>query len=179
MTIRYALSTVLLFTLAGCPSEVAKTPVVTAKPSVQPQPAPEKKDEDVSKMPNKRPERSTIALGPKLAKLCTLPTAHFAFDSSALSSSATSALEALAKCFIDGAAKGKGMRIVGHADPRGETEYNFALGQRRAGMVAAFLLKRGMSERAIESSSRGELEATGSDDDGWTRDRKVEIFLAE
>jgi peptidoglycan-associated lipoprotein len=31
----------------------------------------------------------------------------------------------------------------------------------------------------METSSKGEFEATGTDDDGWARDRKVEILLKE
>ena len=65
------------------------------------------------------------------------------------------------------------------ADPRGETEYNFALGQKRAGNVAGFLAKKGLEQARMATSSKGELEASGVDEDGWSRDRKVDILLAE
>ena len=71
------------------------------------------------------------------------------------------------------------MTITGHADPRGETEYNFALGQRRAGTVETFLIDRKLPKARIESSSRGELDATGTDEEGWAKDRRVDISLAE
>ena len=54
-----------------------------------------------------------------------------------------------------------------------------ALGQKRAGAVAGYLSKQGLAEERIATSSRGELEATGEDQSGWARDRRVEIFLAE
>jgi peptidoglycan-associated lipoprotein len=125
------------------------------------------------------PGKAGIVIDDRIASLCDIPTAHFDFDSSALSPQARAALDALASCFIDGPAKGKGMRMVGHADPRGTEEYNFGLGQRRAGSVATYITNRGLAESAIETSSRGELDAKGSDEDTWARDRKVEIFLAD
>jgi outer membrane protein OmpA-like peptidoglycan-associated protein len=45
-------------------------------------------------------------------------------------------LDALAKCFVDGKAQNEELRLVGHADPRGDEDYDFALGQRRAASVA-------------------------------------------
>ena len=120
-----------------------------------------------------------LVIAPAIAKLCNIPTAYFAFDSANLGNDGQSALDAVATCFTTGPAKDKAMAIVGHADPRGETEYNFGLGQRRAGTVEKHLAKRGMPEARMETSSRGELEATGSDESSWTKDRKVEIVFAD
>lgn len=130
-----------------------------------------------SDIPEKNPNQGSIQLGPKLAKLCPMPTAYFEFDSSALSGEAKKALQSLVTCFTTGKAKGESMRIVGHADPRGEEEYNFGLGQKRAGSVAAVLIEMGLEEDRIETSSRGELDAIGTDEASWKKDRKVEILL--
>jgi len=93
---------------------------------------------------------------------------------------AAAALDALAACFSEGgAAAGEGMRLVGHADPRGTEEYNMALGQRRAGSVAGYLSGKGLGDDKLETSSRGEMDATGTDEATWAEDRKVMIFLAE
>jgi len=35
------------------------------------------------------------------------------------------------------------MRLVGHADPRGDEEYNLALGERRANAAKDFLVEKG------------------------------------
>jgi len=123
------------------------------------------------------PEASDVALDQAVADLCQIPTAHFRFNSTKLDADAKSALDALATCFISGPASGKTLRLVGHADPRGDEEYNFGLGQRRAGSVAAYLEKRGLGADRIETSSRGELDARGSDEDGWASDRKVAIYF--
>jgi peptidoglycan-associated lipoprotein len=122
---------------------------------------------------------TSITIDPKIAEMCSIPTAHFEFDSSALGASAEQALDALAACFVDGPAAGNAMRLVGHADPRGTEEYNLALGQRRAGSVAGYLGGKGLEEATMETSSRGELDAGGTDEPSWALDRKVEILLAE
>ena len=124
-------------------------------------------------------ETSPLGVDEKVRKLCDLPESHFGYNSSSLNGGTAAMLDKLATCFVSGAGKDKGLYIVGHADPRGETEYNFALGQRRAASVVAYLSGKGMSEKHLESSSKGELEATGTDDAGWAKDRKVQIFLAE
>ena len=131
------------------------------------------------KYPDKDPNKGNIQIGPKLAKLCAIPEAYFPFDSASLSPQASKALDALAACFVSGAAKDESMSIVGHADPRGETDYNFALGQRRAGTVEKELTKRKVPSDRIESSSRGELDASGTDEASWAKDRRVDIVLAE
>jgi peptidoglycan-associated lipoprotein len=120
-----------------------------------------------------------VGVDERIAKMCSLPEARFDFDSASVSASAKSVLDAIAACFVSGPGKDKGMNIVGHADPRGPTTYNFGLGQRRAGSVAKYLTTAGVTETRIETSSRGELEASGGDESGWAKDRKVEILLAE
>lgn len=125
------------------------------------------------------PTSGSIQVGEKIAKACELEEAHFAFDSARVEGDAARTLEAVARCFISGPMKGKSMRLIGHADPRGETAYNFGLGQKRAGGVAEFLVQRGVSSAKVTTTSKGEMDATGTDKDGWARDRKVEIVLAE
>jgi peptidoglycan-associated lipoprotein len=122
----------------------------------------------------------SVQIDDKVIKLCgDLPTARFAFDSSDVQPDAAAALDALARCFVSGPGKGKGLKLIGHADSRGETEYNLALGQKRAGSIAEFLAKKGMEQSKLATSSKGEFEASGTDEDGYARDRKVEVLLAE
>jgi peptidoglycan-associated lipoprotein len=124
------------------------------------------------------PTSGSVHIDPKIEKACAgVRSTHFAFDSASIQSDAADVLGSVAQCFVSGALKGKSLKVVGYTDPRGETDYNFALGQRRAGSVAQFLTRKGMESKRISSSSRGELEAQGVDEDGWARDRKVNIFL--
>jgi peptidoglycan-associated lipoprotein len=127
----------------------------------------------------KDPNKGRISIGPKIAEMCALPATSFDFDSAALGPAAAGPLDALAECFISGPAKGKRMLLVGHADPRGEPEYNMGLGHKRAGTIGTYLQGKGLTEDRIDLSSRGELDATGTDEPSWALDRKVEILLAE
>ncbi|MEZ4450798.1 MAG: OmpA family protein [Nannocystaceae bacterium] len=127
----------------------------------------------------KDPEKSSVSIDPRIVALCGISEPNFAFNSSSLSKQAKGTLDALAKCFVSGPATGKNMRLVGHTDPRGDEEYNFGLGQRRADTVGGYLKKKGLGPDRVESSSRGKMDATGTDESGWSQDRKVEILLAE
>ena len=171
------LSLVALGLALALPAGCAKKAEDTAPPTdATPPPTTAEAEEE---HPDKDPNKASIEIDPKIAEMCEIPTAHFEFDSSALGEDAQTALDALAACFTDGPAAGKGMRLVGHADPRGTEEYNLALGQRRAGSVAGYLGDKGLGEDLLETSSKGELEATGTDEASWAADRKVQIFLAE
>ena len=69
------------------------------------------------------------------------------------------------------------MRLVGHADPRGDEEYNMVLGGRRADNVKAAIAGAGLDSAKMATTSRGEMDATGTDEAGWERDRRVDIML--
>ena len=126
------------------------------------------------------PSSGSVHIDERIRRACgDLPEAHFAFDSSKVDPYARAALDALARCFSEGPLKGHGMRLIGHADPRGEVEYNLALGHRRAGSVAEYLAERGVPRPRLSSSSRGDFDATGTDEGGWARDRKVDVVLAD
>lgn len=123
---------------------------------------------------------SSVHIDDRIIKACgDLPTAHFAFDSANVLPDSASALDALARCFVSGPLRGKGMKLVGHADPRGETEYNLALGHQRAYSVLDILAQRGIEIGRMTTSSKGEFDAVGADESGWARDRKVEVVLAD
>lgn len=126
------------------------------------------------------PTYGVVHIEERIIKACgDIPTMHFAFDSSDIDPQASQALVALAHCFTSGPLAGRGMKLIGHADMRGETEYNFGLGQKRAGSVAEFLAKKGLESKRVATTSHGEVEATGLDEDGWAQDRYVEVLLAD
>ena len=132
------------------------------------------------KLDTKSPTSGSVHIDDKILKACgDIPTAHFAFDSASIGPDAQATLDALARCFVTGPLKGHGMHLVGHADPRGETEYNLALGQKRAGSVAEYLATKGLEKSRVQTLSKGAFEATGTDEEGWARDRKVDVSLAE
>jgi peptidoglycan-associated lipoprotein len=122
----------------------------------------------------------SVHIEERIVRACgDLPTAHFAFDSANVLPDSGHALDALARCFVSGPLRGKGLKLVGHADPRGETEYNLALGHQRAYSVLDILAQRGVELGRMTTSSKGEFEAIGSDESSWARDRRVEVVLAD
>ncbi len=168
------LSTGLLVAACGSsPTPEANTPraAQSAAPS-----APSRSAE----VPNS-PTASSVHIDDAILKACGIqaPKTFFAFDSARLQSQDNSVLEQIAKCFSSGPLKGRSMKLIGHADPRGETEYNFVLGHSRADAVGGFLRSKGVEKAKMDASSRGELDATGADESGWSKDRRVDVMLAE
>ena len=71
------------------------------------------------------------------------------------------------------------IRIEGHADDRGSTEYNMALGNRRAEAVRQFLVGFGLAENRFEIVSFGEgrpLEQ-GATESAWARNRRGQFVI--
>jgi peptidoglycan-associated lipoprotein len=102
---------------------------------------------------------------------------RFAFDKSELQAGDRALLHDVAACVSRGPLEGRRLELIGRADPRGEIEYNFLLGERRANSVARFLEEAGVRHHQLEETSRGKLDATGKDEGGWARDRRVDILL--
>jgi peptidoglycan-associated lipoprotein len=124
---------------------------------------------------------SSIHIDRAILSACGIPEpkAHFAFDSANVRAEDAEPLDLVAKCFTTGPLKGKSLKLVGHADPRGETEYNFVLGASRADAIGGYLSSKGLEKGKISTTSRGEMDATGADEAGWARDRRVDILLAQ
>ena len=71
------------------------------------------------------------------------------------------------------------VRIEGHADERGSTEYNMALGNRRAEAIRQFLVGFGLGENRFEIVSFGEgrLLQQGSTESDWARNRRGQFVI--
>jgi peptidoglycan-associated lipoprotein len=124
---------------------------------------------------------SGVKLDDRIRKACgiTDQEAYFAFDSSVVQTNDHPVLDKVAVCFTSGPLKGQGMRLVGHADPRGPADYNRILGQKRADAVQGYLLGHGMTKAKCDSTTRGADDATGTDEVGWAKDRRVDVMLSE
>ncbi len=99
----------------------------------------------------------------------------FDFDESSILPQDLDVLDQVATCVTSGPLKGVALKLVGRADPRGDVEYNFVLGEHRAASVRDYLILRGVDASKLVESSRGKLDATGTDENGWMRDRRVDI----
>lgn len=159
----------ITFLAAGC----------AARPAV----SPEAQSTDSSGLTSqetsqKSPERSQIEISDGIREACGIAEsdAYFAFNSAKVSSSAQGVLKQLSECFSTGPLKGTEIKLVGHTDPRGDEEYNMVLGGRRADNVKSALVRLGVDDQQLSSTSRGEMNARGSDEASWASDRKVEIL---
>ncbi len=125
-------------------------------------------------------DRGTIQVSRTIQEACGLSDseAYFEYDSAALLSSDSRLLDRLATCFISGPLAGEHMSLVGRADPRGDEEYNFALGGRRSNSVKDHLVRQGVNSDNIGATSRGELDAIGNNEAEWQQDRRVDVKLA-
>jgi len=176
---RIAATALWLMIPLGCASEPTPPPASPADQQAEPAPAAEaagpvdKADDDGS--------TGDINISDAIRKACGISDtdAHFGFNSASLKPAEAAILDKLAACFIDGPLAGKEMRLVGHADPRGDEEYNMVLGERRAGSVKRYLVGKQLPDAQASTVSRGEMEATGTDEASWARDRRVDIMLAE
>lgn len=141
-------------------------------PAPVPPPPPMEKGDDTG-------SRGNIVIDPDIKKQCgiTDAEAYFAFDSANIREPDRVVLKKLAVCFSTGPLAGRQMRLVGHADPRGDEEYNRVLGQRRADNVKGAIASQGLDSAKMVTTSRGEDDATGTEETSWSRDRRVDIML--
>ncbi|HTA88033.1 MAG TPA: OmpA family protein [Polyangiaceae bacterium] len=125
------------------------------------------------------PTTTTVAIDDAILRACNISAdkAYFPFDSARLESSDVRPLDAVATCFRSGPLKGRSLKLVGRADPRGDDEYNMVLGQSRADSVGAALVRDGLTRSRMTSTSRGDLDAKGRDENGWSLDRRVDVLL--
>lgn len=130
-----------------------------------------------------KPVSTNIAAGDDLIKACELHFANrqqapkFGFDAAALTTEDRDVLQQVADCVTKGPLKGRKLQLVGRADPRGTDEYNLGLGQRRAHSVGEYLEHLGVGQPQIAVTTRGSVDATGQDEDGWKLDRRVDLKL--
>jgi len=99
---------------------------------------------------------------------------YFEFDSSALTDSARTAVDAHIAALLGNDAS---VRLEGHTDERGTREYNLALGERRANAVRDYMVASGVPSYRIETISYGEENpaAYGSGESNWQQNRRVEL----
>jgi len=69
------------------------------------------------------------------------------------------------------------VRLEGNTDERGSREYNIGLGEQRAQSVRRVLLLQGATATQVSTVSYGEERpaATGSDEESWRLNRRVEL----
>jgi len=69
--------------------------------------------------------------------------------------------------------------VEGHCDERGTTEYNLALGERRANSALQYIRNSGLSVQNLTSVSYGKERpvAMGHDEASWAKNRRAHFVL--
>ena len=67
--------------------------------------------------------------------------------------------------------------LAGHADERGSSEYNIALGEQRAKSVERMMRAQGVAANQLDVVSYGEEKPAvqGHDESAWQMNRRVEV----
>ena len=101
----------------------------------------------------------------------------FAYDSAELSADGKAALDANAGIMTENS--DITIEVQGHADERGTTEYNLALGQKRADAVVRYLLGRGVGPSRVKSVSYGEERPVDgrSTETAYEQNRRAEFVV--
>ncbi len=128
---------------------------------------------------SKASQPTNVSISDEIRTKCGIPDAdaYFTFDSARITSSDHTPLDKVARCFTTGPLAGRSVKLVGHADPRGASEYNMTLGESRADAVASYLGSHGVAKDRALSTSRGAMDAQGTDESGWQHDRRVDVML--
>jgi peptidoglycan-associated lipoprotein len=170
----------VLATVAGChhnkPATTPQPPPSTPAAAQETKPAPVTQNQTVS---------SNLAISSDLMAMCgikpsaTAPNPKFDYNKDELTPDDREVLNQLATCLTTGKLKGKAVSLIGRADPRGTEEYNLGLGSRRAASVGKYLQNLGVGQPQLAVTTRGALDATGTEETSWANDRRVDVQLKQ
>jgi len=168
----------LVVVLAACHHDKA---VQTTPVAVQPAQPPAQQQQPAQPA---QPVSTNIQAGTDLIALCKLHATSeqqaapkFAYNQFELTAQDRDVLQQIARCVTKGPARGHKLQLTGRADPRGTEEYNMGLGDHRAHSVGSYLERLGVTSSAVNASTRGALDATGTDESSWQMDRRVDVEL--
>ena len=176
------LAFVLAAFVAGCHHDTAKTTTPVAQPE---QPAQQEPAKPAQQVTSDQKMSDNLALSGDLVSMCGIKAApsaanpKFDYDKDELTEDDRNVLGQLAQCLMSGALKGKAVSLIGRADPRGTEEYNLGLGSRRANSVSKYLEHLGVQQPQLAVTTRGSLDATGTDVAGWANDGSVDVQLKQ
>lgn len=166
---------ILIGSLAACSSAPerrdAAPPVASPAPVAQPAPQPARQAAPASTV-------TAVTLPPHLdanSALMRERSVYFDYDEFGIKPEFVPLIERHGRYV---AAQGSlAIKLEGHADERGSTEYNLALGQKRAEAVLRALQLQGVRATQMEAVSWGEErpKARGHDEAAWAQNRRVDL----
>lgn len=176
------LSIVLLNLLAACasdtPKEEVKEPAAAPAPvAAEPVTAPVEPAQTATApvVSEPAPAPAPAPAESAAANIMDTRSVYFPFDVDAVQASDRETVQAHGKYL--GENRTAKVRVEGNADERGSSEYNLALGQRRANNVKKLLILSGARASQITTVSYGEEKprATGHEEAAWAQNRRADI----
>ena len=157
------IATIALAAVAGgCGKKPKEEPTTVKQDEPDPGPAPEASDDEAPvEAGTTEPERADLG-----------ETIYFEFDSSTLDEQSRATLENNATWLREDASRT--LTIQGHTDEVGTTEYNIALGDRRAKAAHDYLVRLGVDAGRVKTISYGEERPASTADSKNRRD----VFIA-
>lgn len=152
---------------APAPGAASEAPVkeAPAAPAEQPAPAP----------------AAAAAAAPGVAateeKLSQFDDVRFDFDKSVVKEDGRKTCQVVAD-YLKKSPNAK-LLIEGHCDERGTSEYNMALGERRAAAVTAYLVSLGIPKANLSTVSFGKEKPLdpGHNEEAWAKNRRAHFVL--
>jgi len=168
------LAVVTAATVAPLPACGGKSKPAATTVAASPPAAPARPRRPAARPPAVSAQTATITPEATGSEAPSFAPIRFDFDSADLSDAARDELQALATWM---ARSGGRVAIEGHADERGTTEYNLALGQQRADAIARHLARLGVAAGRLTTITYGEERPAieGSDESAWADNRRGEL----
>lgn len=170
-THRWSFLAVALLCFAVASTSCSKKDVKEDEPSFSP-------TEGAAAAPEESAASSSLGgAGDSNAGAAELQTIHFEFDSYALTGDGRNALKANAQWLTENPTAT--IQIEGHCDERGTTEYNLALGERRANATKDYLQKLGVDSSRMSVISYGEERPIdpASNEGAWAKNRRAQFVI--
>lgn len=172
-----------LFMVTACKSAQPKQETPNTQPPTFDQKPAEKVEE--SGFGQKNPAEGSFQEMPsgqadKLNAQGVLKPIHFDFDAAELRPDALQTLNDDASKIRENAPLG--VRVEGHCDERGTSEYNLALGDRRARAARDYLVSLGIPVARLRTISYGKERPVdpGHSEEAWGKNRRADfVFIAE
>ncbi len=113
------------------------------------------------------------------SRLSSLEPVYFAFDDYSVAKDELPKIESAAVWLKENPSAT--IQVEGHTDERGSSDYNFALGSRRADSVRQILASHGIEAPRIRTRSYGEEipAQPGHDDESWAANRRAEFVVLQ
>lgn len=167
-SIAFIVAAAALLSACSTPVKVADVPVVDRQPEVAKDPVADKRDVRPVETGSVDPLNDPQGV---LAKR----SVYFDYDSYVVRDDGKQVVDAHSGYLNKN--KGRKILIQGNTDERGGTEYNLALGQKRAEAVRKAMASLGVAESQMEAVSLGEEKpkAMGSGEAAWAENRRADI----